>query len=409
MPSQWYAFTDEESGPYTFRELAEQIADEELLPSDLVRRAESTQWQRVDAVVGLMRAAHQARQRRNQKRSHQNHHQGAVRGRWTVLNRPPREQILLTFSVAGLLTCAIVWGWRWWQSPPRFPSAPPGGIVMQAPSPLLQMLPSLPATPTIPNLPKGTPVPVPGFEQVPWLKSPTLSADLLTIVYVAWSGDLSLDELLIADRKRIDEPFTNHRPVIAARSPDREAHPTLSPDGEELMFVRLGSPHQIWISHRSASTREFESATPVQLIGTFPSDHHQDAPQFVAQNTVRVTISAPSFQERTQYLAHRIDRQRWKLGPVLPFQNPWPRYYLNSSADRAVLPTESGLMITARSRKMPFFEQPVSLFDAEVTGRDLIENDDTIWVSPKEDVIFFTSAGSKSEPGQSRRLWMIRL
>lgn len=409
MASQWYAFTDEESGPYTFQELAEQIVEEELLPADLVRRAESRQWQRVDAVMGLMRAAHQLRQRRSQQKNARPRQQGVRKWSWRFPGHSPREQILLTFSTGGLLICLIFWSWRWWQSPPRFPSPPSGGVVMQAPSPLRQMLPNSPAHPTIPDLPRRTPVLVPGFEGVPWLKSPTLSADLLTIVYVSWTGDQFLDELIIADRKRIDDPFTNHRWVVASRSSEREAHPTLSPDGQELMFVRLGSPHQVWVSRRSSKTREFESATPIEFVGNFNSQHHQDAPQFLTQNTLRVTMGDAEFRERVQYLAHRIDSQKWKLGPPLEFQNPWPRYHLNSTADRAILPTAEGLMITARSRRVPFFETPVSLFNADITGHDLAESDDTIWVSPKEDVIFFSSVGVKPDADKSRKLWMIRL
>ncbi|HAH46033.1 DUF4339 domain-containing protein [Gimesia sp.] len=54
MATEWYCKrSDEELGPYTFRELVEMIREEQLAPETQVRPHYLDDWQRADSVVGL--------------------------------------------------------------------------------------------------------------------------------------------------------------------------------------------------------------------------------------------------------------------------------------------------------------------------------------------------------------------
>src|SRR5688572_21076273 len=66
MASQWYRRTgNTDTGPFSFDQLAQQIREGDLLEDGLVRRAEQSEWQRVDEVIGLLRAARRTEPRRS--------------------------------------------------------------------------------------------------------------------------------------------------------------------------------------------------------------------------------------------------------------------------------------------------------------------------------------------------------
>lgn len=411
MASQWYTFTDDEAGPFPFGELARLIACGELEPTDLVRRAESGNWQRVDTVLGLMRAA---RQVQIQPVRHIPHARTGILSRWLVslfqriFPRLPAERasILLASGLLAVLPVQLIWFWS--QRPVRFPAAPAKGVVIEGTSKLEQMRPAAPRTPSIPNLKIGEPRIVPGFENVPWLKSPTLSADLLTIVYVSYSGPEQLDDLLIASRKSITEPFRNHRPLQQVNSSHREAHPTLSPNGLELIFARLGEPSVLYSARRHNIQAAFGSAIPLKLEGPVNADHHLDSPQFVTDQLIRITEGDQAFQNRSQWRAARTGDGIFRLLQPIALANPWPRYFMTAQGRRAYFPTEEGIQLTAFNPARKLFEAPELCVAASVIGQDLTTFDDTIWVTPAEDVIFFCGPGLHPKNSDSRRLWMIR-
>lgn len=411
MPSQWYCFTDDEAGPYTFQELAELIARGELQESDLVRRAEQRNWQRVDAVLGLLRAARTsgAKNRRNAGRS-----RGASRtsrietalARWFP-QADPRWLILVTSGLMILLL-AIQLGWMFLNRPPRFP--PSSGVpIVNVPSRLEQLRPRPPARPTLPHLALNQPVPVPGFEQVPWLKSPTLTASLLTIVYVTYSGEGTLDDLMIADRPSLMAPFSDHRLVQKTVTPAREAHPALSPDGLELIYAELGSPTRLWLSRREHVQAEFGSPVELVIGGQPAAGRHHDAPQFIDAHTIRITAGDVSFSERLQVFARRTGPGKpFTLAGPMPVANPWPRYFLTAGGRRAYFPSEDGIHVTVPYGRTGQFVPSEVLLGTGSVGKDLTKYDDTIWVAPQEDVLFYCGPGPESAGLQGHRLWMVR-
>jgi len=411
MPSKWYCFTDDEHGPYTFHELAGMLAREQLLPADLVRRSESQDWQRADAVLGLQREANRIKDRGASRASRA----GTGFGQWMIrksekyVSQIPGECLVAGVAVLAMVCLLGQLAWLWASRPPQFPKAPVAGVVMDGPSRLTQLAPNPPARPTLPDLPVRTPRIVPGFERLYWLKSPTLSDDLLTIVYVGYVGEKLLDDLVIAERRTVAEPFSNHQFLSLVNSELREAHPALSPDGLELAFCRLGAPSTVWISRRSDRTSSFGKPKALKLSPAPAADQHLDAPQFIDSKTIRVTIGDQSFQNRRQHMATREGEAGFRLGSALATMNPWPRYFLTSKGRRAFLPAEDGLRVTAFSSRVRQFEEPELLFGTDVVGTGLASADDTIWVAPREDVIFYCGPGREPDDPASRRLWMIRL
>lgn len=412
MASQWYCLTDDEEGPFTFNELARRLARGELLSGDLVRRQESSEWRRADAVFGLMRAARQISTSTALARS-------SVSTGWLgrmllgVCQRMfpslEAEQLLIGVSLLFVLIFAVEVLWYWTRWPAKFPAPSAKGIIIHGPDRLQQLRPAVPPLPTLASLQRGVPTIVPGFERVHWMKSPALSADLLTVVYVGYAGTGQLDDLMIAERGQPTGPFRNHRPLRALNSAEREAHPALSPDGRELIFSRLGNPAGLWISRREDRNSPFSPPRRLVLKNDPDQDRHHDAPHYLGPQLLCVTISDVDFKERQQWLIMRDSSGGFVRTSAVSLVNPWPRYFLTAGGKRAFLPTPDGLQVTARGHRSRPFEEPEILFPTETTGPDLTASDDTIWVTPAEDIIFYCGPGPHTESKEGRRFWMIRL
>jgi hypothetical protein len=255
----------------------------------------------------------------------------------------------------------------------------------------------------------GEPVLVPGFEESTWLKSPTLTADLLTIVCVRYAGNNTLDDLLIAERGSLKEPFTNHRPVASTLSPDREAHPALSPDGLQLLFVRLGPPTQLWFARRPSRQAEFSAPVNVRIpTGSHPSEF-QDAPQFLDGQTIHFATGDADFTARVQLFATRTQSpSAFRMSRSLPLSDPWPRYFVTSGGRRAYFPAADGIRLTALDSRRNQYLPSELLLTGDRVGPDLTKFDDTLWISPQEDLIFYCGPGPDRLQQQGHRLWMVR-
>ena len=411
MSSQWFCFTDDEDGPYSFEELATLIARGELLQTDLVRRQEATEWQRVETVFGLLRAASRIRSQAVRRTpAPQTGVLSQIFSRFCRRYFPnlQPERLLMAVSLLCITICLGELAWYWWQRPVRFPTPPVLGVTVESPAPSQIRSPS-PMIPSISSLRPGEPELVPGFESLGWLKSPSLSADLLTIIYIGYAGPDRLDEVMIADRQSVLEPFQNRRPIRAVSSPLREAHPTLSPDGLSLAFVRLEEAATLWISQRTDRQSNFRKASRLRLLQDSVPDHHHDAPQFLDSKTLRITISDREFTDRQQWLAIRESADTFRLKSPVAMGHPWPRACLMPNGKRSFLITEEGLKVSWYSPRTHRFEAPELLFGTDVIGSELTTNDDTFWVAPKEDVIFFCGPGLQPTSPDSRKLWMIRL
>jgi hypothetical protein len=321
----------------------------------------------------------------------------AVDARWLVGALSGAAVLLLCGQALGL----------WWRSPPRFPD---GGQLpaLNVPSRLAQLRPNPPSTPTIPGLTLNQPVPVPGFGNVYWLKSPALSADLLSIVYVTYSGEQTLDDLFIAERSDIARPFQNHRPIAATLAPGRAAHPALSPDGLELIYAELGAPGKLWHARRTSRKSEFAAPVELKVSGLDVSGQHCDAPQFLEPHLIRFAVGDVEFHERRQVYARRSSASRpFQITGQMAIANGWPRYFVAGGGRRAYFAAPDGINITALFPRSQQFVPPEPLLAPAILGADCHDHDDMLWVAPKEDVIFYCSGGVPPD-GKNRRLWMVR-
>jgi len=319
------------------------------------------------------------------------------------------RRVLLGGALCGICWLLVTLVWGWWTRPAKFPTGPGGPPVVNVPSRLQQFRPVMPAAPSVPGLVRGTPAPVPGFENIPWMKSPTLSADLKSIVYVTYAGEVRLDDLVLSERDSITGRFTGHQVITSLSSPDREAHPALSPDGLELIFVRLKEPAELWVARRSQRGAEFGPPRRWQPQGDdFPEEHH-DAPQFLDSQTALYAVSDAGFTHRRHFLARRSGPGApFLVQRELSFANPWPRYFVTDQGRRAFCPSEQGIELTVSPRGTGEFLPAEVLLPQHTLGQNLTKFDDTFWVAPREDVIFFCGeSGLKAFAGH--RLWMVRL
>ncbi|SFI24635.1 hypothetical protein SAMN05421753_10755 [Planctomicrobium piriforme] len=318
----------------------------------------------------------------------------------------------LRSALIALATGIALWvlgqlAWSWWKQPARFPKGPNGPPAIQAPSRLQQLRPRATVPPTLPSLTPGVPELVPGFEHVPWLKSPTLTGDLKTIVYVTYAGAERLDDLVIANRDSITQAFRDHQVLQGLCTQQREAHPALSADGLELLFVRQTTPSRIWIARRAHRGAAFEAPREVQFQGDVSPEEHYDAPQFLDAGGIHFVVSDVEFTRRRQLLARRISPNKFAVTGALAIANPWPRYFLTTKGRLAYFPAEEGIFLTAQQARTQEYVPPELLLPAATIGGELTKFDDTIWVNPQEDLIFYCSPGPGT--GQAkRRLWMVR-
>lgn len=415
MAAQWYSFTDEERGPVAFSELAAMVADGRLREADLVRRAESSEWQRVDAVPGLMRAASQPARPRtapSAKSKPAPLTASPVPARpagpgwkewWTGPRLAAGVGVLCMLFAVGLLVRYIL------SRPERFPETRTVTIERETPALLDQMRAPPPKRPTLPDLPQGVPITVPGFENIPWLKSPTLSDDLKTIVYVTYRGEKTLDDLMMATRAETSLPFIEHRAIEATVTGSRESHPTLSPNGLELIYAIAGTPSTLFRVRRADAASEFTGPERVQIEGDPFDGLHHDAPQFIDPLTLVFTTYDADYKQRSLVLAKRTSPTTgFAYVDTLPVADPWPRYAFSRRLTRAYYPKDKGIFLTARHPGTKEFVSPELLVTADITGPDLSIFDDTIWLSPAEDVVFYCSPGSDPARAKDHRLWMLR-
>lgn len=60
----WYCFTDDEIGPYSFRQIVQKYAEGELRRGDLVRKSNSEVWLAIEEVPELNSAIQRYRRRK---------------------------------------------------------------------------------------------------------------------------------------------------------------------------------------------------------------------------------------------------------------------------------------------------------------------------------------------------------
>jgi hypothetical protein len=420
MASEWYRQNaGGEQGPYSFEDLARQIRGGKLADHDLVRRSEQTQWQRVDKVVGLLRAARAG----SPAKAHAASAASALpspdvpaakqqpRQPTRLQRRLTRREITRVGIPVGIVCVLCAVGISWWLLRPQpLPRVASARMEISIPNRLAQLRPPLPANPTLGDIPVGVPVPVPGIEKIAWLSAPTMSHDMLTLVFVSVGPPQTDDDLFLAERASISEPFSKPKQIKACASPLKEGYPGLSWDGLELMFSELGIPSRLMISRRPNRQSTFGAPRPVEIAGEQFTDLHVDGVQFLGRDSIRFATSDTKFTQRTQWLAERDGSEnRFRITGKLPLANPWLRYFVTANGHRAYYAADAGIFLTASDMTTGEFVTPEKLLGIATVGPIQAKFDSPLWVAPNEDVIVYCSPGVATPDSPDHRLWMIRL
>ena len=424
MASRWYAkVSQEELGPFGFQDLAKMLRSGRIAQDTLVRREIGGDWTRARDVIGLLRAAAiepKVCEEPPEEKLQPVAVAGPVREAGKTLPRFRRKRIhgrwLLAIALVGMFGGMAVVGWRSLGRPHghkplvlKLPSDDPSKLQeIQAMRPVAA--PSAPTrpvgTPPGSTPPGGTPQLVPGLEDMEPAFTPSLTADLRIIVFSSRTNSTTDYDLYEAARDSPSRPFGKPRLIktCAYRAPD--AWPTLSADGLELIFRRATRPAGLWRATRATPSSEF--GEPKQL--TFPENQllgrEVGTPQLLDANHLLfvATLRQPVF--RSFLLAKRSSAlDRFDIFSRIRFYNQFPAYFLTADRLRTYAGGSNGLFVSARKNQDQEFDEGTLLAPATVTG----PVEDQIWVSPREELIFYCSPGPGEKLGSRRKLWMIRV
>jgi len=263
--------------------------------------------------------------------------------------------------------------------------------------------PPLPNTPSVPGLDLKEPQLVPGLEEVRPAFGPTLTPDLKILVYAGAGRGRDYD-LYLTRRDSVDKPFGPPEKIAGCSSVRYETFPTLSPDGLELIFLRFEPQARLYYARRDSTNVEFGAATPWAVSEALPAGRFPGGAQFIDQQHVQfVTRGASTDKDRILMQASReaAGAAFGEPSTILIIPGPNPHHF---SADRlrAYHGAPSGLYFTGRKLEADLFGNRLKIADVPIEG--------SIWLSPKEDVVFFCSPGRGQPVGESnRKLWMMRL
>ncbi|WP_437204331.1 DUF4339 domain-containing protein [Planctomicrobium sp. SH664] len=331
MPSNWYCFTDEEHGPFPFKELTARAARGELLPSDLVRPEDKEDWERVDNIPGLLPVPQPQPEAFFSPRD-----QFPVQpcsDLFPVKRAlcPDRHRIVRGGIFLVLQLCLLEAYWQL-RSPRVVASVMPDlELQIEAGEGLLQ----------------ASPMGTTRFSQRPSELEPgasaddvTFSSDRLCAVYSQYSDGEGFEDLFLAERPHLLSDFSPPRPLRAVNSTARESNPTLSPDGLELIFARAGEL-SLFQSHRVDRMSEFESPHPLCIAGVPAALDRQESAQFIDQLTLQFTAFDSRRGRPMRHLARRED-------PTAPWHYSQPVANTGVRSCRIIL-TESNSKRSATS------------------------------------------------------------
>jgi hypothetical protein len=301
-------------------------------------------------------------------------------------------------ALAILIGSAVSTAW-WWNSPSRFPI--PMGL-STAPVNTMRALP--PDAPSISSTPKIRAVPIPGLEDLVECMSPTLTADLKQIVFTMNRNAATGFDLYLATRASATERFSTPVCIQSTAGPAGELDPTLSPNGLELIFIRLDGPSELWYAQRPDLDSEFTAPTKWEISQVDDKTSRLGTPQFVTPNQVVFSRIDPEKNVRTIWSCQRASSESAFERPSL-YAAPegWPTLFFNADGQRGYYGgVEGSLLLLWRRSLESTFGPPDILTTAAATG----PFNGTLWVSPKEDLVFYYSPGPGKKTGPSR-LWMI--
>ena len=204
-----------EQGPVSFAELTARVTAGQIAEDTPVRLSDSDQWTAAEDVPGLFRAAKKSRKVANDgaveaTKSNSSHRpavtSNAPKKKSMPVSSGPREGIALnsstettveqsrrSLSPAMLLTIAVIClttiaaGW-WMLQPHRFPQSRNSGLVRGTELSLEDMTVPAPSLLSV-DIAVGVATPIPGLGAELGVSSPSLNADLTSIVYLKAAGE----------------------------------------------------------------------------------------------------------------------------------------------------------------------------------------------------------------------------
>lgn len=432
MAQYFYQIDDAEWGPVSFDELTEVICSGEVSCDTPVRLEDSSDWTVAEEIPCLLRAA-----KKRQSVSGSVASDGAttssgkaadvVRTRHKkslpVGSKPKVESaspssakiadvkpsrslspaILLTIAVICLTTMAAGW---WMFQPDRFPQSRNSGLVRGTELSLEDMTVPAPSLPSV-DIAVGVATLIPGLEAELGVSSPSLNADLTSIVYLKVAG--RQDDIFLAQRSSRDADF--QKPVrLKCSTSANEQFCSLSPDGTQLLFTVQGQPAKLCIA---SIADNFATHKQLQFEGIDVAKDNVDNAQWLSNTKIRFAVGDPEYTRRTQHVADINSADGiCRVTSEIPMQNAWPRMHFSANLERAYFANVSGISIAAPKVQMDEFGMGLILFDPAIIGPIDDANDDPLFVVPQEDVIFFTGPGPAAASGNTslaNRVWMIRI
>ncbi len=413
MASQWFCrVLGQEVGPVGFRDMIEMVRSGTLKEDDQVRRKETTEWIPARDVIGLFRTAQKQKAEPVTSEAEAGPAPPPTPTAAQAGERPAaeprrirRRHVLLASGIvlAFVVLTAVVSVWRSRQSE-RFPEPQAG-----KPRPLDQMTiswrPPPPEESSVPGLEKGVPELVPGLEQFHLAWTPTLTADLCTIVFVVRENEGSGDHLYIATRSSVSQPFGSARRIESCVSREAARFPALSPEGLELIFVRSHNKPRYLRAARQTTADDFGEPVPWLPPGLDMEGKSAGRLQFYDRLHIKYGLWDSATKENLHFVAERA-------APELDFGSPQPLpfphlglpAFFAGNTRRQYWGSEEGLFMGGRQELSQPWSAPIRIVDVEVTGP--IQRG--VWVAPAEDVVFYSSPGPGGDLESSKQLWMMR-
>jgi hypothetical protein len=258
-----------------------------------------------------------------------------------------------------------------------------------------------PETPSVPGLEIKGPKLVPGLEEIDPAFGPTLTADLKILVY---AGGGKMYDLYITQRESVDKPFGPPAMITSCSTGLYETFPTISPDGLELLFMRFEPQTRLYYARRDSTKAEFGPAVPWNITDALPPGRYPGGPQFIDQQNVQFVTRGETTEKNRAIMLTSRDAPGTPFGEPSVFLNlkAATPYYVSADRLRAYYGVPSGLYFAALKTESDTFENPSKIVNVPISG--------PIWLSPKEDVLFYCSPDRGKPVSESnRKLWMLRL
>ena len=412
MASQWFCkILGRELGPISFEEMADLVRDGTLTEEDPVLRKGAHEWMKAGEVIGLFRAAAKEKEPVEEAAPPEpepapptSPFQPKKPSRWRP--RLPRvgRRILITACCTVILVVLAVTTVRGLMSGrrERFPQTYKELHSEEEVDVTTLSRPELTA-PSAPGLEPRRPAVIPGLQEVNPGFSPTLSADLCTIVFSTTSKPGASYDLYVARRESTSREFDEPQPIVLCNTRHAERFASLSPDGLELLFVRSESQPQLMRTTRINTVSSFGEPVPVPMTWLSNLRHQLESVHFYDES--RLALCATDWQsgKRSHLFSVRPDRaSEFGAGGKIPFRGGnWSQFFLAQSGLRAYCCRREGILATARASLAEPFRETELILDAQLTGP--IKG--PFWIAPQEDLIIYSSPGPGETSG--RRLWMI--